>query len=437
MQLKKYKFKYLLSTALLSFHFVLGYSQKNYPEETPKQELRYENKEYISSIKSVQLYPLEKEAQLPIIQLNTDDQLILSFDDLRADHRDVYMSLEYCDADWQPSRVSQLDYAEGYNEDRVVEINASISTVYPYTHYEASFPNEYLKPKIAGNYLLKVYEDADEEKLLLTRKFYVLKDIMNVQASVEPSPNVSNRASHQKVNLRLSMASITVQNPHRDLSVQVMQNKREDLTISVDEPSKIDPSELVYKLPNTLDFKGNNEFLFADLRSFKMGSEDIKSISRDTGIHINLQEDEVRIGQKYASTYDENGNFYIRNMDYNDDNLEGDYAEVTFSLKAPPLAEGTIHVIGAFNNFSADSDSQLEYKEDEGFWKTDLFLKQGLYDYDYVLKKPDGQVETDAFSGSYFETGNTYQVLIYYKRPGTYWDELIGYQEVGINNKNN
>lgn len=424
---------------LLLFFILLApkaWAQESYPLETPKQKIEYKNKEYISSIRSVELHPLEKEGDFPVVRLGAGDQLLLRFDDLRADFRDVYVSLEYCDADWTPSRVSSMDYADGYNEDKIMEVQSSRSTKKGYTHYEITFPNEYIAPKYAGNYILKVYEDGDTDKLLLTRKFYVLKDIIAVKGSVHPSPNVADRSSHQKIDLTLSTGSITIQNPIRDLNIQVYQNKREDAMLQAEQPSKISSNEISYALPHSLDFKGNNEFLFADLRSFRTGSNQVEKIVESPKKQFHLFSDEVRVGQKYASTFDENGNFFIRNLDYNDDHLEGDYAEVYFSLLANPDIKGSIHVVGAFNNFAATDDNKMKYNPDKKRWEVALLLKQGLYDYDYILKKEDGKIETDSFSGSYFETGNDYQILVYHRRPGTYWDELIGFKEIEIHNKN-
>src|SRR5690606_4175244 len=97
-------------------------------------------------------------------------------------------------------------------------------------------------------------------------------------------------------------------------------------------------------LMNTLDFMANNEFRYVDLRSLKLGSEDVKSISMDTLPQIELYPDEDHSKDNYASTFDENGNFYIRNLDQNDDHLQGDYADVTFYLSAPSDIHGKIYL---------------------------------------------------------------------------------------------
>src|SRR5690606_4525810 len=108
--------------------------------------------------------------------------------------RNFYFSLEHCDANWNPSKLSPLEYAEGYNEERILTYGSSVNTLQPYTHYQVDFPTKNIRPKLAGNYLLKVYEDADKSRLIITRRFYVIAPLMSVSAEMVPSMDVSKRS---------------------------------------------------------------------------------------------------------------------------------------------------------------------------------------------------------------------------------------------------
>ena len=58
-------------------------------------------------------------------------------------------------------------------------------------------------------------------------------------------------------------------------------------------------------------------------------------------------------------------------------------------------------------------------------------LKQGVYDYHYIWADEKGKlIDEHAFDGSFFETENNYQILIYYKAPGSRFDELIAFTEL-------
>jgi len=405
-------------------------------ERSPRQELVYEDKAYLSAIRTVQFHPEGRENRLPVYRLRSGERLKLSFDDLRADIRNYYIAIEHCNQDWTPARTSVLDYVDGHNEDRIDDYSMSKNTVQPYTHYAINFPTEYIRPKRAGNYLLKVYEDADRERLVLTRRFYVLNDLASVGAVVQSSRQTEGRLKNQKLNISLS-TGVAVSNPQRDLSVLVMQNQRPDNRQVSRNPSFASGSTFRYDAIGTFDFRANDEFRFVDLRSFRVPSERVREIIADSLTRAILFTDEDRRGESYAGTFDENGLFFVRNRDLNHDELEADYAYVTFSLKTDQNIRGNIYLVGGFNGFRRTDENRLVFDEQNGVWTVTVKLKQGLYDYEYVMENPDGEVITNAFCGSHFQTGNDYQILVYNRRPGTYWDELVGFAEIGINNKKN
>lgn len=405
-------------------------------EQSPKQVLIYDNVNYLSDIKTIQLFPQGNESQMPIYTLGQHELLQFSFDDLRGDVRNFYFSIEHCNADWTPSRLSVLDYAEGYNEDRIIEYAQSQGTLQRYTHYKAIFPNEYVKPKVAGNFLLKVYEDGDKERLIISRRFYVLRPLMNVESQILSSSFANKRLSNQKLNVNIR-SGLTISNPHRDIQLHVFQNQRPDNVEVLKNPMFIGTGEIKYNNSETLDFRANNEFCYVDLRSFRGGSAQTEKIQLDSIPRIELFQDEDHHSSSYASTYDENGKFYIRNLDYGEGEISGDYADVRFSLRTAQKIEGNIYLVGGFNSYERKDENRLKYNSAKDAWEVSLKLKQGLYNYEYVLENTNGQLKTDAFSGSHFETGNDYQILVYYRRAGTYWDELLGVGKVSINNKEN
>lgn len=399
-------------------------------ERTPQQELIYDNINYLPAIKSVQLFPVDSENALPVIELHSDNQLMLAFDDLRGDVRNFYFSMEHCDAHWKPSRLSPLEYAEGFNEERVLDYASSVNTLQPYTHYRVDFPTRNIKPKLAGNYLLKVYEDADKSRLIITRRFYVLAPLMIVSPQFVPSVNVAKRNSNQKINIKINTGGLTVSNPYQDVSILVMQNQRPDVQQWLTTPYFVSNHELTYNDNNTLDFGGGNEFRYFDLRSLRLASEQVANIRLDSGIHVSLVTDQNYQDAPYASTFDENGNFFVRNQDKADADTESDYAWVKFSLEDDVPEAGAIYVVGAFNNYIRGEKNKMTYNTATKTWECSLFLKQGLYDYTYVQVDQSDSVDVSFSSGNHFETNNTYQILVYNRRPGTTWDELVGFMEI-------
>ena len=425
--------KYTASILLiLSFMaHVDAYGQRNRNasrERSPRQELVYDNVAYLPSIRSVQFHPEDKEGALPVYVLGESSPLLLSFDDLRADIRNLYFSIEHSTAEWQSSHLSPLEYAEGFNEDRVTDIVSSVNTLQSYTNYQLQIPSGQVRPKLAGNYLLKVYEDADKRRLILTRKFYVVRPVFSVLGEIAPTTSNTKRAQNHKINLTVQTGGQRVNNPFHEVRVLVMQNQRPDVQMWLQQPSFVQEGSLSYRDPLTLDFPAGNEFRYTDLRSFRLPSGNVADIQTDTLTQITLMADKSSADLAYGSLFDENGRFYIRNQDRPNTPEESDYAQVRFHLDAEIQTDDAVYVVGAFNDFKRATDNRLTFDETSQTWFTDILLKQGLYDYEYVrVNSASNEYEPFHFSGSHFQTSNKYQILIYFRRPGTTWDEIAAF----------
>jgi len=389
----------------------------------------YTNTVFRPEIKSVEFYKVDKQAAaFPLIALNSDEQVVLGFDDLKGGSRTIYYTIEHCDANWNSSRLSPAEYLQSFTDDRIFDYTYSSATFQKYTHYEIKLPNRNIAPKLSGNYVLKVYEDGDQNRMILTRRMYVVNKRVSISANIISSNNVATRRTNQKLNFTVEYGGLNVQNPNRDLRVFAMQNARPETGIMNNTPTYIRGTQLVYNDVNINDFAGRNEFRHFDTRSLKLNSERISKIYRDTANTVVLLGDPNRNLPNYTLLYDNDGKFYIINQDGRDSRTDADYAHMYFSLAANKQAnEGTPYIVGQFNDYKLDENSRLQY-DDRGRYYTNLLLKQGVYDYAYVwvsnaTKKPDDT----ALEGNYFETENEYQLLVYYRPPGARWEELAGY----------
>src|ERR1700761_3660242 len=279
------------------------------------QSSPYENNVYSPSIKSVQFYNVKKNPSFPIIKLNSDEQVELDFDDLRGGMHYFYYTIEHCDGDWNSSNLGSTEYLKGFNEDKILDYAYSSATFQKYTHYTVKLPNANISPKISGNYVLKVYEDDDPTKIILTRKFYVLNDKVSISATLVPSNDQNKRTTNQKINFQLNYGSLVVQNPSNDLRIWVMQNQRDETGQFNTQPQYIRGNQLIYEDLNTNDFPGRNEFRHIDTRTLRLKSENIASIIKDTANSVVLVTDQSRNQPNYITNYDNDGNFYILNND--------------------------------------------------------------------------------------------------------------------------
>jgi hypothetical protein len=211
-----------------------------------------------------------------------------------------------------------------------------------------------------------------------------------------------------------------------------MQNADPLTSVTNSKPSFIKPGALVYNDLNANDFPGGNEFRKFDTRSLRYKAENVQDIIKDSIINVILFQDPVASKAKYSNLIDENGAFFIRNNEGREPITDADYAGISFTLNSPPPTKnGNAYVVGRFNNYVLNERNRLSYDSSKKRFLGNMTLKQGLYDYKYVwLDKDSGNIDQTVFEASFFETDNTYQVFVYYRKPGSRWEELVGFTNI-------
>ncbi len=258
---------------------------------------------------------------------------------------------------------------------------------------------------------------------------YVLTPLVAIGAEVVRSMTVADRGHAQKVNFIVDHGQLNINNPYVDVKTVILQNGRYDKAQSYTRPALIRPGQLIYNELRNGEFSGGNEFRRFDIRSLRFRTERVARIVQDSVNTVVLVTDANENRQGYTFNYDENGAFFIRNQDGRDARTDADYATVHLSLsdKLPP-GGGSAYVIGRFNDYRL-SDPLL-YDMSTNRFRGKIFVKQGVVDYHYIWVDAEGKRDDTTFDGSFFETENEYQIFFYHRRPGSRWDELLGFTSI-------
>lgn len=391
------------------------------------------------NIKTVLFHRTGWPMSYPFIELNSGQSLTLSFDELGTEIKNYYYTIELCDADWQPSVLMRTEYFRGNDMVPVEIFRRSFNTTFDYVHYELEFPNEEIRLLVSGNYLVKVFENGNREEPVIIRRFWVTEQAVSINAEVKYTMFSSDRSNYQEIDFEVQHPGINIMDPANEVNVTIIQNGRVDNAIRGLRPLFYGNGVMDFNYNREVVFEGGNEFRWVDLRSFRFQSDHVKDIVySDPFYHIQVFTDQPRSKKPYYYHEDFNGRYYIDVQEEEDAEVSADYAFVHFSFKwEPPLNQTEVYMTGALTNWKLDQRAKMIYDYDDHLYHLTLLLKQGYYNYQYVVKKgmSEGKTTVIPSEGSFGRAENDYLILVYYRPVGQRYDRLIGLQIVNSVNK--
>ncbi len=401
------------------------------PEDNGKS-LQLSDQSYEPQIKTVRLSAgIDSQGQLlpAVTQLGVWN-LLLQFDDLRPQRDNYYARIIHCNQDWTKSSLSDLDYMPEYNEFPINTFEFSLDTHEPYVQYRLRLPDV----KLPGNYVVLVYRNSDRSDIILTRRFIVYDQKITFMREGSLMGPGALASAIQQLNFTINYKNLQLINPLESVHVTVRQNQRWDNLMENIKPSFIRENihELEYRFFDVHNiFKGGNQFRFFDLRSLNYPGRNVATVDKSQKpFQVFIQPDKTREGEPYAVYDDMNGNFNTDNYDIRNA-VAGNYANVHFTLFSPTPVDGEVYLSGAFTNWDFLSEYKMTYDAIKKEYRGTAFIKQGWYDYQYVVKS--STLQTYHFEGSHFETENDYEVFVYYRSFQPQADLLLGYIRLEVN----
>ena len=399
------------------------------------QDLLCGNLNYKPEVQTVLLYADDNQLNDPIIPLeDMMGRLTLSFDIIDGDGEVLNYTFIHCNHDWQPTDIQRLQYASGYESDRLDDYAFSRNTLIEYVNYQLKFPREEMMPLISGNYLLIVFGD-DMNDLYFTRRFMVVDEKAHVGATVPRYPDdLTLTDTHQQLNVRVNMSNYLTGNTQQYSYLTIRQNGRWDNAAEGLKPTYVYPDYISFEHHPQTVFEATNQYRRFNTSNFYFQSENLAHIRQtDESSEIDIATCESRARKAYTSYEDIHGEKFIYVEDENLDNAtEADYCRVNFFFKCEaPLTHEDLYIMGALNDWCFNESNKMTYDYRLHGYTCSMVLKQGYYNFMFVtLDRQTHEIMTDLTAGNHWETNNVYKLYFYFYNTLKGYDELIGYSVV-------
>ena len=395
------------------------------------QAQKFRTSTFSDEVRTLRVFPVDRWDAMPVIELGTGDQIEINFDVMNPAPGAYTYTITHCNADWAPSQLIQSEFMSGFQNHFVDDFASSFNTTMNYVNYRLTFPNEDITLKVSGNYAVQIFPQNSNEPILHAC-FSVVEKKTDIAMQVTSQTDRGMNNFFQQVNLTLTYDNNEVRRPTQDLQVYVRQNNRTDNEAALVKPLRMQRNQLVFEHVPALIFDAGNEYRAFEMVTHRTNGVNIESIKfYDPYYHVFLFPDKIRAGRAYFFSQDINGKVFIRTLLGDDYDTMADYYIVHFFLAAENPFPDDVYILSEVFNNILDDRSKMDYNPQEGGYTKSVLLKEGYYNYLYLTKKNGMSSGSMALiEGNYFQTENEYQVLVYFRRAGDRYDQLIGTQTV-------
>lgn len=368
----------------------------------------------------------------PVTVLGARDFLDISFDVLNEDRDFLRFRVVRCDANWQPSRIAESEWLDGFNESVIEDYRYSSGTAVHYVHYSFQFPNEDINPRLSGNYLIQVYNEDDPDEVWFQQRVMISEQSAPIDATVTSRTDVDYNAAHQQLEIAVETERASVSNPFNDLRVVIEQNGRKDNEIAMAQPLRMSGTKAIYEHQRQLVFPAGNEYRRFEVSNIHYPGMGVAEIGYyEPYYHFTLFDDTSRAGQQYVYDQTQSGRYVVREYNSADSDVEADYVVVHFALDYPEMPGNMIFLDGDFTQRRFDDASRMQFNPASSRYEKALLLKQGHYNYQYLVVTPGASSgKTSIIEGDKYQTVNEYLIKVYTRGPLDRTDRLIGVSRI-------
>jgi hypothetical protein len=316
----------MLRTIVLCFSCLLFYSLR-------ANEVKYEDRTYTPTVKTVLLHPLHDDMRNAIIELGSDDVLVLKFDELTDEIENYEYNIVACNADWTGSMMFPYEYIDGFQTMPVYDFRVSANTNnIRYVHYWFTFPNNQLSLKKSGNYVVNVFKSGYPDSVILTKRFMVYEPLVEADMFSQRSAFSQYYNTHQELHFNVRLNRYEVQHALSEIKVTLMQNFRWDNAMHNIQPVFVNDALLQFYRQGKYVFPAGKEFRYFDIRNMLVRNERIQSLGATKTDTVYLYADTPRKNETYRFLSDINGRFVTGSYPWSTVEWEGNYDGKIFGL---------------------------------------------------------------------------------------------------------
>jgi hypothetical protein len=369
-------------------------------------------------VRSIRLNRSGISASAPIIELGSNDRLMLQFEMLQFESSQFRIRFSHHNPDWSRSPIPPEFFIDGLYTNYFGGGKVSQGPRPQYRQYEYEFPNRDFNFTRSGNYMLSV-EDQDTGFLVFSLPFFVMENRGSIVSSVEKQiiPRRDMRISHRPVSL-YTLPDF-VDQPQFDLEFYYVQNQFWGRSRRATELDFSAPNEVHFEMDRNRPFIGDYEFLELRLRDLTQNNPQVLEARPDEIPPRVILFDDV-------SGFSSTGRL-LRFGRYGNPNMRTDanYANVVFNFDAGDVDPDTeMYVVGDFNNWSIRSGNKMQFTERMGRWQNSTIIKEGVYNYKYVLIE-DGEIDDLYFDDLFTRTPQEYHAFVYMRDSQEFYYRLL------------
>lgn len=382
-------------------------------------------------IKTIQCYPVGTPFAEPMIELGSGQQLFFAFDDLSAEANTYTYKILHCDPDWNSSNLSAFTYLNGFFSNPLEDYNYSFNTTVPYTHFTLTLPNSEVSMKLSGNYLLQVFNDNNPDSAVISQRFSVLENRVNINAAVVNCTNPNDLYTSQQLNFSVNYDNLQIYNPIRDVRVYVTQNQDPNSRKSFS-PAFVRQNQLIYGDGSNNVFNGLSPFRNFQSSSLVYYTQYVKDMLKGPDGMYNFILQPAVVPKNYVPLPDRSGNFFIQAENVQNQVLEADYVMVHFAILYPqPILDADVYVYGKFSGWQLLPELKMNYDVKNKAYTGQYKLKQGYYDYMFAVV-PQGATKPNlvTLQNNFYRNQNDYEVRFYFYDYNLAYFRFMGYQTV-------